>query len=322
MALVWSIFPDGNDKIGSIGNKGDDWNPGIWDAASGTIIKQQAGSGVGAVSAGLAYTGTPAKYYCGRAVLIFTTSYLPPLMNITGGQVFLPGFFDSVVTFVDGTGVHEPVIGTDYALLRAATVSLGSGSPGPGASYDAVPLNALGLAQINLAGKTYYGLRSLPTDGPGAPGLGTSINADIGAPTIDSFDNIVVAAPVVTPDSAQVTGKFTTGVSGGTNRPPILQVSGPGSGNYSNLDVRFRIDDPFHVPFAYTPWRMNWGLEDVLTETVGGLFPGTGYDAWLEYRFHGTSTAYATVEAAFGTPALTNKGGGGIPSRLVALKAI
>lgn len=298
MALTWTIFPDSNDEVGSIGDNGVIWSPGgVWDAAAGSVLNGQAIDQSMLVY--YARVGAPLKYYLARAGMVFNTGiYLPPAMVITSGQVIVNGLLDPfTIQLVDGSGIHEPLVLADYGLLRASVADLGHVTVPAGFPFIVnIPLTALGIAHINFAGKTYFGLRYAWDISGVAPGIFTNINFIMNAKTIDLYGFGSPTVPVI--------GTTTATISCTTYLPaiPALQVSGPGSGNYSNLDIRLEvIRFPDVFPHIFTPWHDNFGMGDTFTENVVGLVPNTDYTVQVNYRFHGGATVYPGGAAAFKT---------------------
>jgi len=102
-----------------------------------------------------------------RGALFFDTSSLPDDATISSAVLSLYGkakygTVDFLITVVDGSVLHEPLVGADYGALRDQVVSGGtfhtSGFNTGG--YNDIPLNETGIGWISKTGITKLGLRS------------------------------------------------------------------------------------------------------------------------------------------------------------------
>lgn len=111
-----------------------------------------------------------------RSALFFDTSSLPDDATISSAVLSLYGSQDSSIvdfeiTAVDGSVLHEPLVGADYGALRNQTVSGGafdtSGFSVSG--YNDIPLNETGMGWISKTAITKLGLRSSRDIAPTEP---------------------------------------------------------------------------------------------------------------------------------------------------------
>jgi len=106
-------------------------------------------------------------FWVSRGAVSFNTSSLPDDACITSATLSLYGAgnwsnTDFLITVVDGSGLHEPLEGSDYGYLRNQTVSGGTfNTSGFNTSgYNDIPLNETGMGWISKTGITKFGLRS------------------------------------------------------------------------------------------------------------------------------------------------------------------
>jgi hypothetical protein len=120
--------------------------------------------------------GPVSDFYLWRGGLFFDTSSLPGDASISSAVLSLYGeseasFRDFEITVVDGWGLHEPLVPSDYGYLGSQNVSGGSfDTAGFSTSgYNDIPLNETGMGWISKTGITKFGLRSSKDIGDIAP---------------------------------------------------------------------------------------------------------------------------------------------------------
>ena len=115
-------------------------------------------------------------FYVFRGALFFDTSSLPDDATISSAVLSLYGKIDYstvdfLITVVDGSVLHEPLVAGDYGALVTQTVSGGTfDTAGFSTSgYNDIPLNESGMGWISKTGITKFGLRSSRDIAPTVP---------------------------------------------------------------------------------------------------------------------------------------------------------
>jgi len=129
------------------------------DAASGSVNDQDN------CTFGQAYL--TAVFLVIRGGLIFDTSAIPASVDILEAFVSLQGALDMSVTdflmtIVDGSELTDPLVGTNFGDLLDSIVSLGEKDSSTFVidNWNAIDLNAAGIAAIVKGGTTKFGVRS------------------------------------------------------------------------------------------------------------------------------------------------------------------
>jgi hypothetical protein len=253
-----------------------------------------------------------------RGGMAFDTSCLPPAMlPIVGADMLWfssawPISYDPLdfqdIHIVDGSPLALPFVAHHYGDLITSVVDFGKqhlilAFP-TGYNWVPVPLNALGIAAINPAGLTFFGLRNTRDIANIAPGFLNYYSIQVSSPKQDdivgayqwSLSGITFAGIGYhsVDATAQITNLFPTDL-GGSTTPSALRIVGAGAGSFSNIDVRMRIyPDLLAGPFSYGAWQSNWPPYTPWTETFGGLTQGTTYSVDMQWRYHGSATIHVS----------------------------
>lgn len=122
-------------------------------------------------------------FYVYRGYIYFITSGIPDDATITSATLYLYGYglyderaFNLIVTEGMPTYPHDPLVAGDYNLANYDTTTLASISSASWTTtgYNALVLNADGLAEISKTGTTKFCLRSSQDIGNSAPATGDS----------------------------------------------------------------------------------------------------------------------------------------------------
>lgn len=245
------------------------------------------------------------KWYVLRSGAHFYTGDLPDAAEVLSAAIaFSQSGLDAAIPLlagfslhvVKGSGLHAPAVAGDFGYLLGkvtpyGTIWIPKGGLVQDTYYD-IPLFANGVAVINPAGWTRYGLRSsddIDSNTDHVVDDYITIRA-YGEPFFVGLTRTVEAAGV--PGGAKFTGLLSEDGLARLHIKLVASVAKPG--NFSNIDVRFQYGI-IAVTENATSWRHNQEIETPFSMVAAGMDPETTYKYRAQSRIMMEDGTYYTA---------------------------